>query len=259
MKRRPGPRTPSGLSQSIHQRLNSYALLASAAGVGVLASAQPATAKIVYTPAHIPIMQNTGPVELDLNNDGVNDFQFSNSYYSEAKRRPPEGFVQFGLRVSPAQQSNRVRGIESNRRFCAAHLPQGRKVGPDNPFQPGHSSLMMLGGVGDATSFNSFCPWLRVQQGYLGLKFVIAGKVHFGWARIKLRGTGITAPTITGYAYETVPNKPIITGNTKEDSRVEEPIASSMPARQPRTLATLALGFAAASVWRRNDLVSSPS
>ena len=54
MKRSPRPsRTPSNLSDSVHQRLNMYALAASAAGVGMLALAQPGEARVVYTPAHI--------------------------------------------------------------------------------------------------------------------------------------------------------------------------------------------------------------
>jgi len=47
MKRKRGT-----LSSSLEHRLNSYALAASAAGVSFLALAQPAEAKIVYTPEH---------------------------------------------------------------------------------------------------------------------------------------------------------------------------------------------------------------
>lgn len=50
MKRSSRPGATAELSDSLHHRLNSYALAASAAGVGVLAVAQPADAKIVYTP-----------------------------------------------------------------------------------------------------------------------------------------------------------------------------------------------------------------
>jgi hypothetical protein len=55
----------------------------------------------------------------------------------------------------------------------------------------------------------------------LGLQFVITGKSHYGWARLNEsctvrapRGKGIKA-LLTGYAYETIPNKPIVTGKTK--------------------------------------------
>src|SRR5579863_10427884 len=73
MKRSPRPRTTANLSDSIHHRLNMYALAASAAGVGVLALAQPIEAKIVYTPADVKI--GYIPYNLDLNHDGVVDFQ----------------------------------------------------------------------------------------------------------------------------------------------------------------------------------------
>jgi hypothetical protein len=45
-------RTASNLSDSIHQQLNMYAVMASSARVGMLALSQPAEAKIVYSPAH---------------------------------------------------------------------------------------------------------------------------------------------------------------------------------------------------------------
>jgi hypothetical protein len=45
-------RRPSQLPESLHKRLNAYALAASAAGVGLLALAQSAEAEIVYTKTH---------------------------------------------------------------------------------------------------------------------------------------------------------------------------------------------------------------
>ena len=59
-------------------------------------------------------------------------------------------------------------------------------------------------------------PWLKVKQAYLGLKFVVKGKTHFGWAHIKLNPTsGLSiSETLTGYAYETIPGKSIIAGKT---------------------------------------------
>ena len=49
------------------------------------------------------------------------------------------------------------------------------------------------------------------------LKFKIKGKIHYGWARLSVDNfvNDITA-TLTGYAYETIPNKPIIAGRTKD-------------------------------------------
>ncbi len=50
MKRSSGPRKTAKLSESPHKQLNMYALTASAAGLRVLAQAQSADARIVYTP-----------------------------------------------------------------------------------------------------------------------------------------------------------------------------------------------------------------
>jgi hypothetical protein len=249
------PASPlSSLSDSFTHRLNAYALAAGAAGVGMLALARPASAKIVYTPAHIPIVQNKGLVELDLNHDGINDFQFSNYTYSERAKRSPEGFDRFALTVEPAQQSNRVRSAESDRTVCAAHLLKGKTVGPRSPFQPGHSSLPMAEGAGDYTSFNSLGPWLKVKQGYLGLKFVIKGEIHFGWVHIQMAGE--TYPTITGYAYETIPNKPIITGQTKGPEEIGAKASLPAPAARSATLGLLAMGAQGLSAWRREQSVA---
>ena len=68
-------RVPSQLSKSLHKRLSAYTLAAGAAGVGVLASAQPAEARIVYTRALLHVDYNHG-VLLDLTNDGTNNFSF---------------------------------------------------------------------------------------------------------------------------------------------------------------------------------------
>lgn len=46
------------LSEALHQRLNTYALTATTAGVGVLALARASEAKIVYTPADVRIGAN---------------------------------------------------------------------------------------------------------------------------------------------------------------------------------------------------------
>src|ERR1700688_137196 len=71
-------RIPTQLSESLHHRLNMYAIAASAAGVGALALAVPADAKIIYTPAHVVIAKGQ-KFQLDINHDGIADFVMSNS------------------------------------------------------------------------------------------------------------------------------------------------------------------------------------
>ena len=56
-----------------------------------------------------------------------------------------------------------------------------------------------------------------VKNRYLGFKFQIKGKIHYGWARLNVTGSGLgtIVATMTGYAYETIPNKAIVAGRTK--------------------------------------------
>lgn len=58
--------------------------------------------------------------------------------------------------------------------------------------------------------------------------------------------------TLTGYAYETIPNKPIIAGKTKgrDDAVAEESSAPPLPNPESATLGALAAG-ARGSIWRR--------
>src|ERR1700720_3949367 len=95
-------RTPSGLSESINQHLNMYALAATAAGVGFLALSQPAEAKIVYTPASVTIVPNN-TITLDLNHDGVADFSFKDTSF-----RTSFGGGGGFLSVVPAQKADEV-------------------------------------------------------------------------------------------------------------------------------------------------------
>ena len=223
----------------------------------MLALAQPAEGKIVYTPAHIPIIEDGGAVELDLNHDGINDFEFFFSYTTE-RRRQPEGFHQSSMTVYPVQQSNRVRVAKGNGEVGAAALSKGKDVGPHSPFQAGQSALVMWACAGGTSGGGCGGPWFKVGQGYVGLKFVIKGKVHFGWARI--RSVGEPTPTITGYAYETIPNKPIITGATKgpEEASVEESDATpAWHSPYPASLGLLAMGARELGIWRRELSVGS--
>src|SRR5277367_3742737 len=205
MKRSRSPRKPFQLTHSIHQRLNVYALAASAAGVGAVALAQPSQAKIVYTPAHVNI-EIGQTVPLDLNHDGKADFSFQN--YSNTFEGSEQGF----LFVFPAKSPNAVDGETTYERALA--LRAGTRVGPKAHFLSGRYISMVSADAAE----RCFGNWNNVKNRYLGLKFIIKGKTHFGWARLNVSCNSTNdkiKALLTGYAYETIPNKPIIAGKTK--------------------------------------------
>jgi hypothetical protein len=231
-------RAPSQLSESLHKRLNAYALAASAAGVGVLASVQPAEARIVYTKVDYVIGQH---YNLDLTNDGVADFTFF------TQTRTGRTSIQFETLNVSAQGQNA---------FFRNASPQGSgvRIGPKGKFEQTYQVMVEAKGFCSRTtqggSCRSYCvegKWCSVGRGYLGLKFFIHGKAHYGWARLSVRLLGhlqgIQA-VLTGYAYESTPGKAIITGKTKGPDVITV---------QPATLGHLAVGASAIPVWRTDQ------
>jgi hypothetical protein len=223
--RRSSPREAVRLSGSVQQQLNMYALAATAAGVGVLALAQPSEARIIYTPAHHRIGPNQ-TYEIDLNHDGKPDFRVVNRSVTYGISA---GAV---LQVVPTNHQNGVVGygyINISHSIWASALPTGAPVGPKRHFayasSHGSQGPLMTGFVFEYKSHQCKGPWDNV-IGYLGMKFIIQGKFHFGWARLKVSCSpqvgGVTA-LLTGYAYETIANKPIVTGKTSGPDGVIEP------------------------------------
>jgi hypothetical protein len=247
-------RTPRQLSESLFHQFNQYALTATAAGVASLALAQPADAKIVYTSAHVNIPRPTRfrsvQITLDLNHDGLGDFFFSNFFGGSA----PNSYAFFDAR--PDRLGNRVLGKNG----LASALPAGMQVRFNNTT----STAGMAGWrtqAGHSTTFAG--QWANggkgVKDRYLGLRFLIGGQVHYGWARLNVSfKNGEFSGLLTGYAYETIPNKAIITGKTKgtEEEGVEQvsPTSLTTPTREPATLGLLALGSPGLSIWRREEL-----
>jgi hypothetical protein len=252
MKASPLPRKTANLSESIHQQLSMYALAASAAGVGTLCFAKPAEARIVYTPAHVAIKANGGLFHIDLNHDGTPDFAFSNHWYVGEKSYRT-------LKVIQSQSANEI--WMTNSKACgmvslsaAAALPKGKRIGPKADFRHSNFGAVMAVVVPSL----SCGVWLGKSnfQAYLGLKFIIKGKIHFGWARVKV-DTGLQQrpflATLTGYAYETIPGKAIIAGATKGPDDAEPTAAFSSHTPEPATLGALALGAPGLSIWRRKE------
>jgi len=240
-------RTPANLPQSIHQQLNMYALAAGAAGVGVLALAQPVEAKIVYTPAHRVIGPDSKYL-LDLNHDGITDFTIANSYNC------PDSCVSI-IVAKPANGTQGVEGPLSTRGHAswAYALKAGAIIGPKRPFS---ASALEFAGSGICHPAGSH--WCNLKR-YLGLRFKIHGQTHYGWARISMgnaKGGRIKA-VLLGYAYETVAGKAIIAGATEGPQDAEPTASLNTRTPEPATLGALAMGSPALAFWRREERAES--
>ena len=255
---------PVELRESVRRRLDNYALLASAAGVSLMALVQPADAKIVYTRAH-HVIGYLGSYNLDLNNDGKTDVKIYETNHSTS-----EG-GQITRLIAAAGPSNMVKGyplwnsIGSRLPYASALRPGQRIGGSQTRFGYGSPAPMAAAATvagGPAYSFAAWGNLPLIPYRYLGVKFQIKGKTHYGWARmiVKVSGVKITA-TLTGYAYETVPNKTIIAGakSDSEDSAELPPALAPAPdgVPEPASLGRLAQGATGLVAWRRRNPLPS--
>lgn len=209
----------------------------------MLALAQHAEARVVYTPANTILLpdQRFG---LDINHDGINDFRLSIAV----------GGTSVALEVAPWGYYSRVNGV-CGTNFLASALPPGVRIKIVAPPPLSRGKLM----AGWSTSRGPGGHWVDVRNRYLGLWFVIKGKTHFGWARLNVEvKTYEIIATLTGYAYETIANKPIVTGKTNgSDEGIgvggqPSHAALTMPGTEPASLGLLALGAPGLSIRRTN-------
>jgi hypothetical protein len=258
MNRSLPPRRTSYLPQSTSQRLNMYALAAGAAGVSVLAMAPPASAEIIYTPAHQAILGPRGTFRLDLNHDGIADFGITNT----TNFNTDQAFSNLFVNCMPG---NAVAGTWVYFGFPpnARAFNPGTQIGPSERFFKSADAKMVsyyYGGGGHSAHGN----WINLTDRYLGLAFKIDGRTHFGWARftVKIVHQKLTiAAELTGYAYETEADTPIIAGQTSGTYAEKKPQALSTPAPAPAagaaSLGMLAMGSPAMSMWRREETLDA--
>lgn len=269
-------RQPTHLPEHLNQRLCRYAesavatatqasnwnlpaaVTVSAVGLGVLALPPFAAAEIVYTPAHQSVFHfKRGGLIIDLNNDGVPDgsLYVYGSSRSYQVNRELSAFARLG------------NGLAVSAQGYASALALGAVIGPAARFalQADMARCEIGESSGGQIVHSSRGPWPSVQNRYLGFKFQINGETHYAWARFST--SGFPEPpnnlhyfvcnakaTLTGYAYETIPDKPILAGiipyaesNTGNDSVPDfKPPDVKVP-----TLGVLASGAAALDLWRR--------
>jgi len=211
----PGKERNHELSKNLEKRLASYALAATAAGAGLLAAAQPAGAQIVYTPAHVVISPGSN-YNLDVNHDGVTDFEFKNAILP-----PVDSFYVMPFASSPLGQNGNAVEVAFKDVFLPVALFRGATIGPGAVFYGScigcvstHEVMARAEPNGDGGL------WINANERYLGLRIFVDREAHFGWARFSMRTVNDRVfALLTGYAYEKTPNKPILAGQTSGERR----------------------------------------
>jgi hypothetical protein len=248
------------VSEPIDHRSKLYSLGAAAAGVTMLALAQPAEGTVVITNKTIAIPACAGdtcPVLISLNNNGIADFKF----YLSTRNGGHDFSANLG--ISPLGGAA-VIGKPGGFYGYVSALLRGARIGPSDHFI--HSATSG-GRVEEAIerSLNSSysIPYKRLLEGkwggnhpnrFLGVKFLIKGATHYGWIRLTVVTTTEfkMSATITEYGYETIANKSLgagLAGATSADDQAQE--TGERPGHP--SLGMLALGADGLALWRREE------
>jgi hypothetical protein len=236
--------TPVQLGQGLEHRLRSYVTSAKALAanwekaavavstLSVVLASTPLEAEVVYTPTNDVLHRDiagVSVVSVNFNGQAAFDIDLNlGTNFSSGALQIDGWIVAFG-----SAASNQV--MVTNKGDWQAALPLGARIGPEGKFQSRYirmNSCFVYTSIGGSSG-----PWRNVTNRYLGLKFQMDGETHYGWARMDVTYGCYYTLTLTGYAYETVANRPIVAGVVPYANPAE-----NMPAPQSGTLGVLAAG-----------------
>jgi hypothetical protein len=232
-------RATTRINSKLDKNLAAYTAAAGAAGVALLAAAQPAQARVVYTPANTVVGYNNSAL-IDLNGDGTVDFSIGlvsgeHSSFLFAQPKVAGNAVRVGNNGAPAG-------------FFGVPVGQGEKFATS-----AYAGFMAGAGTyGNSAFFDG--PWAGVTNRYLGVKFTITGQVHYGWVRLSVANWRHGGQIIiTGYAYETIANENVVEGHVAGPSVATLSPTALQDRSLPASLGILARGADGLAVWRRTD------
>ena len=239
-------------SSNLGRQTGLYALAAAAAGVSLLSMVQPAAGEMIVTKKTIPIpmvpFETVGPVKISMANNGINNFGFT--LYNDSNSIIDDR----GLNVRALTAHD---GVIVGGSFYAKALAlkRGAEIGPSANFSSFSGALIEATQIfTSAKAFRGY--WEDSKDRYLGVRFPINGETHYGWVRVTVTTDPLVhgpfmSAKITAYAYETVPNKPILAG-TATTSTAEIPAENPQKQVGP-SLGMLAAGSGSMRLWRREE------
>ena len=176
-----------------------------------------AQAQIIYTDV-IPDASYSGTNDscyLDLDNNGQTDFLII--------RREDPGYclscvigTHYRVLIFPMATH-----VISGFTWLSQQFPQchqsGQVIGTNQSYSVTNGLMRDASpGGGCPPSLQNCVPWpsfswANFPEGYLGLRFMIAGEIHYGWARLSIPSA--TGFTLKDYAYNSVPDEAIVAGD----------------------------------------------
>jgi hypothetical protein len=200
---------------SIENKLKSYSALAA----GLVAFVNNSEAQIVYKDIKpdSTIVTN-GLYMLDLNGDGTFDFKLSQLVGSSSRSNVTLNKV----RISPIGIGNRILDTSSSNPYPPA-INLYASIGP-NPktlawTNSGSGEYMLnydritIDTSNYKQTHHYYGYWQGVTDKYLGLSIKVDGNKYYGWVRLDV-AKDAKSFTIKGYAYDSIPDQAILSGDT---------------------------------------------
>ncbi|MDX2002132.1 MAG: T9SS type A sorting domain-containing protein [Chitinophagales bacterium] len=196
---------------SLSQKLAAYSALA--AGTAAALMPNEAEAKIVYTDEcpDVNIQISGFAFGFFIDNDTVEDFKLS------VQQGMYAGTYDYGLAAIFTPPGNAIAGDTYTTGGYSIPTPFALNAGDTIKStltfnnSTGATAPQYLGfDLGGLVSVGN---WISATDKYIGIKFQINGQTHYGWIRLDVQVTPTTPIIrIKDYAYEDVPNTPIVAG-----------------------------------------------
>lgn len=194
---------------STNQKLTAYSAMAAA----IMAHGYDVNAEVVYTDFEDVTLEVGDAYDLDLDGDGVLDFNFAVD-----SKTGPYGTWSYGTAFGIGGTQNQVIGYTGTYYNYGSNLNAGDEIGPDGPW------------ISDAVLASNFYDYPfgafpGAGEGYIGVQFEISGNLHYGWVRLEADINDLFI-TLMDMAYENVAETAIEAGATTSPVAIPEISAS---------------------------------
>ena len=156
----------------------------------------------VYRPFPNPALETHTDFLVDLNHDGIDDFNIVTNGGGMNIEAISTNEIACGFIFGFPEVGGFAQTIHTGS-IIGAH-----QDGYNYDWTPGFGAMVGINGI---TLPPLIYGYWGSNRDYLGLRFKIDGQTHYGWIQMHLPATE-GAGFVEGFAYETVPNMPIIAG-----------------------------------------------
>lgn len=188
-----------------------------------------ANAQIVYTDiapdsAYTLTRWGTHTYNLDLNGDSTTDFLIK---VTAPRPRYPESPSSRSVSITPLGNNAFItRPAHTVKKLVPGDVISSTQVWHDTTFQYLQWNQTVFSFPPVITNTGE---WDDVVNGYVGLRLINGGQTYYGWVRMDVSvGTTSASMTIKDYAYNSIPNQPILAGETMTTGIIENAFASSI-------------------------------